>query len=110
MIQHWINCVFLPRLCLTRLHLTLGAGGVCRVGDVAGQTDVERAAEASVLLGRGGELQYALHVVELSTHRDHAAPDVLAWFLAHKTCVYALEREEINEPFSVQVCTVCAYL
>lgn len=63
--------------CPSRL-LTLGAGGVCGVGDVAGQTDMERAAEAAVLLGRGGEFHYTLHVVELPTHRDHTASNVLA--------------------------------
>lgn len=54
---------------------------------------MERAAEASVLLCRGGEFHYALHVVELPTHRDHAAPDVLARFLTHKTRVHALGRK-----------------
>lgn len=87
--------LFLGSLCLT-VQLTLGAGGVCGVGDVAGQTDMEGAAEASVMLGRGGEFQDTLHVVELSTHRDHTAPDFLTGFLTHEACVQALEREETH--------------
>lgn len=62
-----------------------------RVGDEAGEADVDGAAETSADRRRRAKVGDALPVVELATHRDHAAPHVLATFLAHEAGVDALE-------------------
>lgn len=67
---------------------TFGAAGVGGVGDVAGQADVERAAEATALGDGGAVLQDAVHVVELPTHWDLAALHIAPRRLAHKAGVY----------------------
>ena len=67
---------------------TFGAAGVGGVGDVAGQADVQRAAEAADLGHGGAVLQDAVHVVELPTHRDHAALHIAPRRLAHEAGVH----------------------
>lgn len=72
---------------------TFGDTRVGGVGDVAGQTDVEGAAEAAVLSDGGGMFQYAFHVIKLPTHRDHTPPDLLVRLFTHKTCVHTYRKE-----------------
>ena len=67
--------------------LTFGPGRVARVGQEAGEADVQRAAEAAVDGRRGGVAGGALAVVELPAHGDHAAPRLLAALPAHEAGV-----------------------
>lgn len=73
---------------------TFGYVGAVGVGDEAGEADVDGAAETSADRRRGAKVGDALPVVELATDRDHAAPHVLAAFLAHEAGVDALEGEK----------------
>lgn len=61
---------------------------------MAGQTDVQRAAEAFVVRLRGREGLNAVGVVELPAQRYHAALHAVARRLAHKTVVDACKRRE----------------
>lgn len=65
------------------------------VGDVAGQTDVQRAAEAFVVRLRGREGLNTVGVVELPTQRYHATFHAVARRLAHKTVVDACKGREV---------------
>lgn len=55
---------------------------------------MDGAAEASVDGGSRGVVRDALSVVKLPTHRDHAAPHVLATLLTHKAGVDACRNQE----------------
>lgn len=68
-------------------RLTFGHVGAVRVGDEAGEADVEGAAESSADGCRRAKVGDALPVVELAAHRDHAAAHILAAFLAHEAGV-----------------------
>lgn len=72
----------------TELELTFQVI-VVGVGDVAGQTHMQRAAEALVVRLRGREGQNTVGVVELPTQRNHAALHPATRLLAHKAVVDA---------------------
>lgn len=63
---------------------TFGDGGTVGIGDEAGETDVYRAAEASVYRCSRCEAGNTLTVVKLPTHRNHTAPHILTALLTHK--------------------------
>ena len=76
---------------------TFRDGRAVRVGDEAGETHVDGAAEASGH-GRGrGEAGDTLPVVELPTHGDHAAPHVLTALFTYEAGVDAWERNKDHE-------------
>lgn len=60
---------------------------------MAGQTHVQRAAEALVVRLRGREGLNAVGVVELAAQRYHAALHPVTRRLAHKAVVDACKRE-----------------
>lgn len=72
---------------------TFGDGGAVGVGDEAGETHVDGAAEASVHSHRGSKVSDAFPVVELPADGNHAAPHILAALFTHKTGVDAWKRE-----------------
>lgn len=82
--RYHIICGLNPQ---AHVELTFRATDVERVGDVAGQTHVQRAAEAFVMwLGRWVH-QYAVCVVELPTQWYDAALYPIIRLLTHKACV-----------------------
>lgn len=72
-----------------RLLVTFGDGRAGGVGDEAGETDVDGAAEASADGSGRGVAGDTLAVVKLPTNRDHAAADIFPALLTHKTGVDA---------------------
>lgn len=68
-------------------ELTFRATDVERVGDVAGQTHMQRAAEGFVVLLGGRVRHYAVCVVELPTQCYHAALYFIIRLLTHKAGV-----------------------
>lgn len=65
-----------------------------RVGDVAGQTHMQRAAEALVMWLCGWEGQYTVGVVELPTQWYHAALYPITRLLTHKACVDTWKKQK----------------
>lgn len=65
------------------------------VGDVAGQTDVQWAAEAFVVRLRGREGLNTVGVVELPAQWYHAALHTVTRRLANKTVVDACKRRDV---------------
>lgn len=83
---------------LARVHapsFTFGDGGAVGVGDEAGETHVDGAAEAAVHGNRGSKVGDAFPVVELPTDGNHAAPHIVAALFTHKTRVDAWKKESI---------------
>lgn len=72
---------------MAKLELTFRAADVERVGDVAGQTHVQRAAEAFVVRLCGRVRQYTVGVVELPTQWNHAALYPITRLLTHEARV-----------------------
>lgn len=66
-----------------------------RVGDVAGQADVQRAAEALVMGLRRREGRNAVAVVELPTQWDHAALHPVTGLLTHKAGVNTWRQQTV---------------
>lgn len=63
---------------------TFRDGRAVGIGNEAGETDVDRAAEASVHRCSGGVAGDTLPVVKLPTHRDHTASYILAALFTYK--------------------------
>lgn len=90
-----------------RLSSQRGASPRCTFGvavegvaDVAGQTHVQRAAEALVVRLRGREGLNTVGVVELPAQRYHAALHPVTRRLAHETVVDAWKRKKGFEVLS----------
>lgn len=83
---------------------TFGDGGAVGIGDEAGETHVDRAAEATVHGHRGSEVSDAFPVVELPTDGNHAAPHILAALFTHKAGVDAWEKD--NKLYSTGTSTI----
>lgn len=66
---------------------TFRVADVERVGDVAGQAHMQRAADAFVMRHCGRVGQYTVGMVELPTQWYHAALHATARLLTHKACV-----------------------
>lgn len=69
------------------MTLTFRALDVERVGDVAGQTEVQGATEAFILGLRGRVGHDAVRVVELATQRDHASLHAITRLLTYEAHV-----------------------
>ena len=78
-----------PASTASGLWFTFRDGGAVGVGDEAGETDVDRAAEASVNRCGRGKAGNTLSVVKLPTHRNHTAPYILTALFTHKAGVDA---------------------
>lgn len=63
---------------------TFRDGRAVGVGDEAGETDVDGAAEASIHRCSGGVAGDTLPMVKLTTHRDHTAAYVLTALFTYK--------------------------
>lgn len=72
---------------------TFRDGGAVGIGNEAGETHVDGAAEASIHSNRRGEVGDTFPVVELPTDWNHAAPNILAALFTHKTGVDTYKRK-----------------
>lgn len=68
-----------------------------RVGDVAGQTHMQRAAETLVMWLCGWEGQYTVGVIKLPTQRDHAALHPVTRLLTHEARVDAWKKQKTSQ-------------
>lgn len=71
------------------LWFTFRDVGAVGVGDEAGETDMDGAAESSVHRCRRGEVGDTLPVVKLPTYRNHTAPHILTAFFTYEAGVDA---------------------
>lgn len=76
---------------------TFGDGGAVGIGDEAGETHVDGAAEASVHGNRRSKVGDTFPVVELPADGNHAAADILAALFTHKAGVDTWKKK-MNYP------------
>lgn len=76
------------------VQITFRDQWVVGIGDEAGETSMDRAAEAPVHRYSWGVVGDALPVVKLPTHGNHTTAHILAAFLTHKAGVDAWERNK----------------
>ena len=79
----------IPRNDLSVLWFTFSDVGAVGVGDEAGETDVDGAAESSVHRCRRGEVGDTLPVVKLPAYRNHTAPHILTALFTYEAGVDA---------------------
>lgn len=69
--------------------LTFRDGGAVGIGNEAGETHMDRAAEASIHSDRRSKVSDTFPVVKLPTDWNHAATHILTALFTHKTGVDA---------------------